>query len=420
VKRLLAAAALVSTAAAAEDASLHYQATVATQYHPGFSAPYSGKNSLQTAAESATSVVMDLFGAVRAPWAGGELYLQPELSGGRGLSSTLGVAAFPSGEVYRVGNPEPTVVVGRAFLRQVIGLGGERTKVESGQNQLAGERDRDALVVTLGKFAVPDVFDAVPQSNDPHTRFMSWGLFASAAYDYPADTRGYTYGAAADLSWGQWSARAGLFLEPKVANGIALEPDVTVSRGLVAEAERRFSCGAVRLLGFLNVADMGSYAQAIAAHVDVSATRATGRTKGGLAASANCDFGDGLGAFVRGSFNDGQNETWAFTEIDRSFAAGAVQSGAPWGRPLDEAGIAVVVSGLSGAHRAYLAGGGFGFIIGDGALDYAPEVLGELYYRLAVAEHVSLGVNYQPIVSPAYNHARGPVNVLSARAHIAF
>jgi high affinity Mn2+ porin len=420
VKRLLAAAALLSTAAAAEDASLHYQATVATQYHPGFAAPYSGKNSLQPAAESATSVVTDLFGAVRVPWTGSELYLQPELSGGRGLSSTLGVAAFPSGEVYRVGNPEPTVVVGRAFLRQIIGLGGGRSKVDSGPNQLAGERDKDVLVITLGKFAVPDVFDIVPQSNDPHTRFMSWGLFASAAYDYPADTRGYTYGASADLSHGDWSARAGIFLEPKVANGQVLEPDVTAARGLVAEVERRFSCGAIRLLGFFNVADMGSYAQATGGRVDISATRATGRSKGGLAASANCDFGRGLSGFIRGSFNDGQNETWAFTEIDRSLAVGAVQSGARWGRPLDEAGLALVVSGLSAAHRAYLAGGGFGFLIGDGALDYAPEVLGELYYRIAFDERVSFGVNYQPILNPGYNHARGPVNVLTARAHIAF
>jgi high affinity Mn2+ porin len=421
VKRLLAAAAIVTSAAAAEETSLHYQATVATQYHPGFDAAYSGKNSLQPGSESATSVVMDLFGAARVPWwTGGELYLQPEMSGGRGLSSTLGVAAFPSGEVYRVGNPEPTVVVGRAYYRQTFGFGGGKAKVESAPNQLGGEKDNDALTITLGKFAVPDIVDAVPQAADPHTHFMSWGLFASAAYDYPADTRGYTWGIAADLALGDWSARAGIFLEPEVANGIKLEPDVTQARGLVAEVERRFSCGAVRLLGFLNTADMGSYALATAEHVDISATRAQGRTKAGVAASANCDFGSGLGGFIRGSFNDGKNETWAFTEIDRSLALGAVQSGARWSRPLDEAGVAVVVSGLSGEHRAYLAGGGFGFLIGDGALDYAPEVLGELYYRLAFDEHVALGVNYQPIFNPAYNHARGPVNVFTARVHVAF
>ncbi|HXL40300.1 MAG TPA: carbohydrate porin, partial [Myxococcales bacterium] len=327
-----------------------------------------------------------------------ELLFQPELVGGRGLSSTLGVAAFPSGEVYRVGNPEPTILVGRAALKQAVG----------------------SLTFTAGKFALPDVFDNVPHANDPHTRFMSWGLFASAAYDYPADVRGYTWGLAADFSKEWWSVRAGIFLEPTVANGAKLETDITKARGLVVELEGRSGPGAVRVLGFLNTADMGSYAQAIAGHLQIQDTRAQGRTKAGMAASANYDFGRGLGAFVRGSFNDGQNETWAFTEIDRSLAVGAVQSGARWGRERDEAGAGLVVSGLSGPHRAYLEGGGYGFIIGDGALHYGAELLGELFYRAGVTEQVSLGVNYQPILHPAFNRDRGPVHVFTGRAHIAF
>jgi len=205
-----------------------------------------------------------------------------------------------------------------------------------------------------------------------------------------------------------------------VANGSALDADVMKARGLVSEIQARFSWGAVRALAYLNTAGMGSYTQAIARRADVASTRASGRTKAGAAASANCDFGGGFQAFARASFNDGKNETWAFTEIDRSFAAGAVQSGAPWGRAKDEAGLAAVVSGLSGPHRSYLAKGGLGFLLGDGALDYAPEVLVEVYYRLAVDEHVSLGVNWQPIFDPAYNRARGPVEVLTARAHVAF
>ncbi|MCA1829616.1 MAG: carbohydrate porin, partial [Myxococcales bacterium] len=148
-----------------------YQATVATQAHPAFDAPYSGKNSLNPDAESATSVVMDL-SAETGLWEGATLTLAPELAGGRGLSSTLGVAAFPSGEVYRVGNPEPTLILARVALKQTFG----------------------DLTITAGKQAVTDTFDSVPYSNDPHTRFMSWGLWASAAYDYPADTHGYTWG----------------------------------------------------------------------------------------------------------------------------------------------------------------------------------------------------------------------------------
>ena len=398
---LLAAALAAAVAASSDDSGdsspFQFQATVATQAHNKFTAAYSGKNSLRATSESATSVVMDL-GVTLHPWPGGEVVVQPELAGGRGLSSTLGVAAFPSGEVYRVGNPEPTLILAKLTVKQAVG----------------------PLTIQLGKFAVPDVFDDVPLSNDPHTRFMSWGLWASAAYDYPADVRGYTWGAALELSEGFWSARVGAFLEPKEANGADLEPDITVARGLVAEIEARFAHGAVRALGFLNTARMGSYTQAVERGVDVAQTRADGRTKAGAAASANFDFGAGLGAFARASFDDGQNESWAFTEIDRSIAVGAVQSGARWGRALDEAGAALVVSGISSAHRAYLAGGGYGFLIGDGALNYGLEVLGEVYYRAALTAHISVGVNYQPLFNPAYNRDRGPVHIFTGRAHVAF
>jgi high affinity Mn2+ porin len=404
---------------------LHFQATVATQAHPGFPAAYSGPHSLSSDAESATSVVMDVFAAIRL-WRGGELYLDPELSGGRGLSSTFGVAAFPSGEVYRVGDPDPTIFLGRMFLRQTFGLGGGRVRLDSGPTQLAGERDRDALTVTVGRVSTTDLLDANPVSNDPHTRFMSWGLWASAAFDYPADTRGYTWGAAVALDLGDWSARTGIFLEPLVANGMDFEWNVFRAQGIAAEGERRWSwggrSGAVRLLAFLNTAHMGDYeaALAMATPPDVTATRADGRKKFGFVASANQDLGSGLSAFARASWDDGKTETWAFTEIDRSLAIGAVQSGARWGREADEAGAAVVVSGLSGPHRRYLEAGGLGFIIGDGALRYGPEILGEVYYRLSLTKEISAGVNYQPIVNPGFNRDRGPAHVFTGRVHVAF
>jgi high affinity Mn2+ porin len=206
-----------------------------------------------------------------------------------------------------------------------------------------------------------------------------------------------------------------------------LEWDVTKARGLFGEVEGRWTLGglpgAARALAFLNTAHMGSYDAALAlspTSPDVTATRATGRTKSGFATSANQELGGGLGAFLRVSYNDGRNETWAFTEIDRSIAGGLVQAGSRWGRPDDEAGLAVVASGLSEPHRRYLAAGGYGFIIGDGALRYAPEIVGEIYYRAAVTREVSVGVNYQPIFHPAYNADRGPVQVLTGRVHVAF
>ena len=428
---LLLCAALCAPSARGEDRpeqqsfEIHYQATVATQAHPGFPAAYSGPHSLSSDAESATSVVMDVFLAARL-WPGAELYFDPELSGGRGLSSTLGVAAFPSGEVYRVGDPEPTIFLGRLFLRQTFGLGGGRVRLDSGPTQLAGERDRDALTIVLGRVGTTDLLDANPVSNDPHTRFMSWGLWASGAYDYPADTRGYTWGAAATLDLGEWSARAGFFLEPTVANGGDFEWDVLKAHGIAAEGERRWSWsgrpGAVRLLAYLNTAHMGDYEAALAAASppDVTTTREDGRKKFGFAASANQGFGSGLSAFARASWNDGRAETWAFTEIDRSLAIGAVQSGARWGREDDEAGAAIVISGLSGPHRRYLQAGGLGFLLGDGALTYGPEILGEIYYRLSLLPQMSVGVNYQSIFNPGFNQDRGPAHVFTGRLHVAF
>jgi high affinity Mn2+ porin len=422
----LAASPPTARAVEPEAVAFHYQATIATQQHPAFSARYSGANSLQPGEEAATSVVADLFAGI-ALWPGAELQLQPELSGGRGLSGTLGVAAFPSGEVYRVGSSTPAVTVARLFLRQVVGLGGGRVEVEPGPGALAGARDRDALTFLVGKLATTDLVDAVPTSSDPHTRFSSWALFASGAYDYPADTHGYTWGAAADLTLGAWSGRAGLFLEPTTPNGMNLEWRLDRSHGLVAELERRHTLngqpGAARLLVFANTAPMGSYREALDRAVGAPAlapTRASGRTKYGLAASANQAFAGGLSVFLRVSANDGATETWAFTEIDRSLALGAVQSGARWGRPDDEAGLAGVVSGLSDPHRRYLAAGGYGFIVGDGALRYAPEVLLEAFYRLALTRELSLAGVYQPVFNPAFNRDRGPVQIVTGRLRAAF
>lgn len=409
---------------APERVALHFQATAATQAHPRFRASYTGPNSLRPEREAATSVVLDLFAGARL-WPGAEVYLQPALSGGSGLSSTLGVAAFPSGEVYRVGDPAPTVFVGRLFLRQVIALGADTVTTESGQNQLGGARPRDAITLTAGKLAVLDVVDRVAPASDPHTQFSSFGLWASAAYDHPADTRGYTWGAAADLTLGSWSARAGIFLEPTTANGRTLDWRVTRARGLVAEIERRFTLGdrpgAARVLAFANRARMGSYRDAVddaTVGRDITATRVDGRTKRGFAASANQELPGGVDAFARVSWNDGATESWSFTEVERAVALGATVAGAAWNRPDDAAGLGVVASGLSEPHRRYLAAGGSGFLLGDGALRYGPEVLGEAWYRLALTREVSLSGHYQPIVNPGFNRDRGPVHVFTGLAHV--
>jgi high affinity Mn2+ porin len=407
--------------------SLHFQTTVATQAHPSFPAKYSGKNSMSSDAESATAFVGSIYGDLRL-WKGAEALFTPEISGGKGLSSTLGVAAFPSGIVYRVGNPSPAIYVARLALRQTFGLGGGRVDVDAGPNQLAGKRDRDTLTVTVGRFAVTDVFDGNKYAHDPQSQFFNWGLFAAGAWDYPADTRGYTYAATTDLSVSWWSLRAGLALEPRYANLTALDWHVDRSKGVMVEAEARYAPfgrrGSARVLFFLNENRAGSYAEVLDDPArwgnNVAATRADGRRKYGFELNLDQDITSSLGAFLRVSWNDGATESWAFTEIDRCFSFGLVQGGSPWHRPNDQIGAAVVVSGLSSLHERYLAGGGYGFIIGDGRLDYGPEVVTDIYYRAVIAEHFGISAIYQPIANPGYNRDRGPINVFSGRLQASF
>jgi high affinity Mn2+ porin len=410
-----------------ERLSFHFQSTMATQMHPSFSAKYSGQNSMTPDAETASAFVSTLYADLRL-WPGGELLFNPEMSGGKGISKTLGVAAFPSGIVYRVGDPAPAVYVARIAISQTFDLGGGRVTNESGPNELAGTRDRDVLAVTVGRLSVTDVFDGNRYAHDPTERFFNWALFASGAWDYPADTRGYTWGVLADFAVDWWSVRAGIALEPKYANLAQMDWRIGKSHGLMAEYEARYGAGgrkgAASLLLFFNQARMGSYQQVLdnpaAYGNEVAATRDDGRTKYGFAISVEQELTSTTGAFLRMSANDGANESWAFTEIDRSIAVGAVQDGSIWCRPRDEAGAAIVVDGLSPSHHRYLAGGGYGFILGDGALNYGPEIISDIYYKARLADYLSLSAIYQPIINPGYNRDRGPVHVFTGRLHVAF
>jgi len=409
--------------------SLHFHFTGATQAHPAFDAKYSGANSMSPDAESATAFVSGIHLGVRL-WPDAEFVFDPEMSGGYGLSKTLGVAAFPSGIVYRVGDPAPAIYLARLLLRQTIGLGGGKVAVEAGENDFpgSGTRDRASLTLTVGRLSVTDVFDGNAYAHDAETQFFNWALFASGAWDYPADTRGYTWGFLADLSVDWWSVKAGIALEPQYANLLPLEWDISMARGLVAEYDAQYRVferrGNARFLVFLNQARMGSYAEVLANPAaygnSVAATRENGRKKYGAAVSWDQQVTDSVGVFLRASMDDGATESWAFTEIDRSLAVGVVKSGSLFGFKDYEAGAAAVVDGLSRLHRLYLAGGGYGFIIGDGQLNYAPEIEGDFYCRVHLTEFIDASVIYQPIFNPAYNRDRGPVQVFSGRVHVAF
>jgi high affinity Mn2+ porin len=91
--------------------------------------------------------------------------------------------------------------------------------------------------------------------------------------------------------------------------------------------------------------------------------------------------------------------------------------GNAWGRAQDQAGLGFAIAGISSVHQAYLAAGGSDFDLGDGALNYAPEEMVELYYLYKPVQSIALTLDLQGINNPAYNQDRGPVGVVAGRFH---
>lgn len=413
--------------------SVHAQSTVVEQWHGSLTSPYAGLNSLSPNTEDKHTVTATLFLGARI-WSGGELYYNPEGSQGNGLSGAVGVAGFPNGEATRAGANSPQYNTARLFLRQTFGLGGEKEKVEPGQNQIAGVRDVDRITVTVGRMSAADQFDGNAYSHDPRTQFLNWALMDNGAWDYPADVKGYTGGATVEWNTQASALRYGAFLEPVAANERQLDPHWGKAVGQVLEWEQRYTldghAGTFRPMVYWNRAHMGSYAAAVAASAalggavagnapDVTATRAY-RSKAGAGVSWDQEVADGVGVFARAGWNDGHSETWAFTEIDRTLSAGVSVNGKRWGRDADTLGLALLGNGLSAGHRRYLAAGGYGFIVGDGRLAYAPEEIVETYYDCKPVAWLALALDYQFIDHPGYNTARGPVSAWAVRGHVQF
>jgi high affinity Mn2+ porin len=401
--------------------SLHAQATLLPQGHPAFAAKYSGTNSLSPNADLRVSITSTLFAGLRV-WKGGELYFNPEATAGSGISDTHGIAGYTNAEIYRVDSPSPKFYPSRFFLRQTFGLGGPQEDVPGGPNVIAGKRDISRLTITAGRFSLNDVFDSNAYAHDPRSQFMNWTLMDMATWDYAADTRGYTYGIAVEWNEPRFAIRFGTGLVATQANGMVLEIDFLKARADNLELEYRYSLfdrpGAIRLLGYLNRANMGNYRAAILSGPNPDITKFRSYSyKYGLGLNAEQEVASDVGVFLRAGWCDGATETWMFTEVEMTFSAGASVKGSHWGRPTDTAGIAVILNALGDDHRRYLAAGGIGFLIGDGALNYGLEAIGETYYSYQPFRWLALTGDYALVVNPAYNQDRGPVHVFSLRVH---
>jgi len=407
------------------DWNVHAQTTFLPTGYPAFRSPYAGPNSLPGSGQARETWTTTAFLGVRL-WQGGEFYFDPELAQGFGLNGTLGLAGFSNGEAQKAGAPFPKYRPQRYYIRQTFGLGGEQEDVADAANQLPGKRDIDRVTVVVGRFAVGDFFDGNSYAKDPRADFMNWAMWSSGAYDFPADLPGFTRGAVAELNRKDWAVRAGVFEVPSAPNSDVL---TFKTGGAVLEFEERHKIfdqpGKLRLGIFANRGNTGNYRQALAIAafdpaIDINTVMQSIRRenpKYGFYANAEQQIAKDIGLFARASWNDGQNETLSFTDIDRSLSGGVSIKGSYWGRSSDTIGLGGAINGLSSGHRDLLVAGGLGLLIGDGRLNYQPERILETYYALAIDKNFTVTADYQFITNPAYNADRGPVHIFSGRLH---
>ena len=408
--------------------SLHLQGTSTTQAHPAFSSAIpNGPESMKSHAQAATTNDATLFAGVRVGVF--EFYANPEMDQGFGLSNTLGVAGYTSGEAYKVGMLDPYFRMQRLFGRTVIGLGGNSQTVEDGFNQIAGSHDADNVTLTFGKFAVTDVFDNNSYAHDPRADFLNWSIIDMGAFDYAADSWGYTYGGAAEWNQAWWTLRGGIFDLSRQPN------DKYLVRGFgqyqsVAEAEERHEIwgapGKVKALFFLTSANMGSYADALtlASETGTSPNTALVRhwqTRPGGGLNVEQQIMPDLGSFLRASMNDGTKEAYEFTEINQSVSGGLSLKGERWSRAEDTIALGGSVNAISNDARQYLAAGGQGILIGDGQLpSYGGEKIIEAYYKATLIPGIATTADYQHVINPAYNAVRSSIDFYALRLHAEF
>ncbi|MGA9473754.1 MAG: carbohydrate porin [Terriglobales bacterium] len=407
------------------------QANFIFQTHPPFSALYSGTHSLGPNYEKATSRVLTLYTGVRLNNST-ELLVDIEEAGGEALSLGFGLAGNTNLDIVRNPALSKAPYLGRGMIHKVFALSKDKVENERNPFSLFDELPRRRLEVRFGKFSMPDFFDNNSVGSDTHLQFTNWTIDNNGAWDYAADTRGYTVGVTADYEDRNWGFRFGEALMPKVANGIDLvwRPWQVHAENYEYELRHRLipkKAGVVRLLAYTNYANMGIYRDAVAQflqgevpHPDITNHPWHITRKYGFGANIEQELAPNLTAFARFGWNNGKTESFAYTEVDQTFIAGLGARGGWWRRRQDRAGVAVVTNGICKDHQEYLRLGGLGFLLGDGNLNYGRETIVESYYTAHVWRGIYVAPGVQHIDDPGYNRDRGPVVVPSFRAHVEF
>ena len=406
------------------------QATEIRQSLRPFHAPYSGPNSLENHGDNEGTQTYGVYFGSRLT-SRLQVYLDAEMARGAGVSHAVGLGGITNGDVIRQGTVDlgSGPYVARAFLRYLIPLSEETAPVERGADHLPGREAVRRVEVKVGKLAASDDFDQNRYANSTRSQFLDWGLFNNSAWDFAADTRGYTKGLL--VAWVEpcFALRFGSFQMPTQANGNVFDSDLRRARGDNLELTLGRPGGGgtiVRLLAYRNLARMGIYREALARAAatgtvpSIVADDRPGRVKYGFGLNLEQPLAQEgeTGVFLRLGWDDGKTESFAFTEVDRHASAGLQLAGNAWGRAADRFAIAVLVHGLSPEHRDYLAAGGAGFLLGDGRLRYGEETIGEAYYRVQIGKWLQVSPDFQYVRNPGYNRDRGPARVWTLRVNL--
>lgn len=418
--------------------NLHGQTTYINQRYNNFTSSYSGQNSLDSLKSMSYTWSGTLFfGARLAP--NTDVYFNPEVVSGVPFSDLAGLGGFTNGEATKANGAQAKFYSARAFVRQTINQEGDKVVLENEANQITQTVSSNRVVLTGGQFSTLDIFDDSRYAKDPRIQFMNWGNMTYLAYDYAADARGYSWGLAGEWYLDNWVMRASRMLAPKSPNGRDLNWQIFNAYGDQVEVERQHNIaelpGKVSVLAYRNNMILARFQDATNYINQDPATRqgtqainnvrSSNQIKTGIGINAEQALTKDLGIYGRAFTSDGHTETMSFTEADNSLSVGLGMNGTQWKRPDDTIGISMMQNGLSSYRRAYLQAGGVSYFIGDYAspsqtISYSPERIGEVYYNATVIKNVLAGLNFQHIINPAYNSARGPVNILSFRIHAEF
>ena len=405
------------------------QANFISQWHPAFHSPYQGPRSLPPQAQDATSRVFTLFTGVRLTNTT-ELLCDVQETGGHGIGEAVGLGGVTNLDIVRNPDLSKAPYIARLMWHQIIPLSGETAASARTPYSLFSALPVRRLEIRFGKVSMPDFFDSNTYGTDTSFQFMNWTVDNNGAYDYAADTRGFTFAAMIEYHDRRWAARFAEALMPKVANGIHLDAELGRAHSENFEFELHGTLlghqeGVIRVLAFANHANMGSYREAVDHFLagltpkpDITAHPLRTTLKYGFGVNFEQPLNSWMGVFGRWGWNEGRHESFAYTEVDQTVEFGAGASGRRWGRKFDRAGIVFVSNGISRDHQEYLRMGGTGFLLGDGMLTYGRENIIESYYTLHVWRGIYPSLGLQHINNPGYNRDRGPVLVPTLRLHL--